>query len=850
MNYDRICKYFAEHKKMKCFKNSFVILVVFLSSFLIALFHNEDFLTIYQLQKQNIKNEVYTISDMETSGYIINKDGVLTTNTQDPQFSINSINSYVNSIEINFREKIENDMPVQVFFRQDGMEFEEDNSVIILGKKGSDSLCIKIGKLVNALRIDIGNKVGLSYSVSNIEINPQINSEKISIWTCFKEKVLKSHMFWLRFELLVLLLSFLGMHLLIDVRKLYEFLYRYRWLIGGIVVIFLTCHKLHGDSMTMYDSYIQPGAGSEYVQPVFGKGRAIRTDEWANGTTRILSSRYLQNPTGKYNDILRGTKTINQTDVSIGTIGSRILNLAYYFLGVEYGFCFYWNALLVFNFLITFEFMMILAKKKKMIALLGTMFFSCSSFYLWWYFPLILTYGHASLVAFYYFFKTNNKRIKILCAIATPIAVSHYICILYPAWQVPYGYIILAFLVWIIHDNWKDVKKQGKRSCILIGIALLFCIFLVISHLISKQEYMEIISNTVYPGKREIYGGYSWGFVMNYLQTFLFPYKDIGNPSEAGQLLSLFPLPIILSVFYMMRSKKIDWCICSLLAVMVLLGGYTYTELPAVLAKVTLLSYSFPNRTANIVAMICVYLIIRVLANKEYYEWSGICAYSCAGIIGGVTIWLSIKNSQKYYPNYLTKTCAIIVGVILVAFIIYMLCKLSSAVSMVIYISVLCLFIITGISVRPLQKGFDAIDSKPLAREIVKINDSDSKKKWITVDVGIMWSSFCVANGASTINDVNTYPNLDLWRKLDENNQYEEIYNRFAYVVVSLEECDTYFELVQADCMKLHLSYKDMEKINVNYVVSASNMEIDNSYVTIKTIYEENGAYIGKVTYK
>ena len=102
-------------------------------------------------------------------------------------------------------------------------------------------------------------------------------------------------------------------------------------------------------------------------------------------------------------------------------------------------------------------------------------------------------------------------------------------------------------------------------------------------------------------------------------------------------------------------------------------------------------------------------------------------------------------------------------------------------------------------------------------------------------------------NGVPTINSTNTYPNLELWRKLDPAGNYEDIYNRYAHVSVEFTEEDTSFELLYTDSILLKLSYKDFRKTGVKYIVSLEELASDQEETELEEIYNEYGTYIYQV---
>lgn len=673
--------------------------------------------------------------------------------------------------------------------------------------------------------------------------------------TILMAEIFKTKIFWFRFELLFLSILFIGIHFIFNIKDIYEFIYKYRWIIGIALLVFLTANQIHGDSINMYDQYVQPGEGSDFVDPLFGEARAIRSDEWIVEESKRLSTRFLDNPYGKYNDILRGTETVNKTYVGLGNLGklgNSFFCIFYRILGVEYGFCFEWNAIIIFTILFTFEFFMILSGRQRILAVLGTVMIVGSSFFLWWGFPPMILTTHAAMVCFYYFFYSDQWKTKILCAIGTPIAVANFVTIIYPAWQVPMAYIMLVVLIWIIHENWDNIKKQQKKDWFIFGCALVFCGLLIVTYLFSIREYLEGIMSTTYPGARVSTGGYCWNKMLYYLQSFLYPYKDVGNSSEFSTLCSFYPLPIILGVIYIIKEKGKDWLIDGLVFVEIILLLYTSVGFPTILAKISLLSYSTSIRAIDVVEIGCVYLIVIVLSKKSQVRNTITINRICGGIISLGVVSISVYYCTRDFQGYMPQIYIVFMVIIFTLFLMTVLCKLDENITNKIYYGIIILFVVTGLSVRPVQKGFDAIDSKPLAKEIRKINEKDVGQKWIALSSpsNPVLSAFCVSSGAATINAVNDYPNLELWEKLDNEDVYEDIYNRYAHVNISFSEDKTSFELLQADWMNVSISYKDLELTDVKYIVANKKLKIDNEYVKLKKLYSEGNGYIYEIEYK
>ena len=56
--------------------------------------------------------------------------------------------------------------------------------------------------------------------------------------------------------LLFFVLFFIGLHFILPVKKMYDRIFEKRWLIGILLLLFLTVNRYHGDSITYYNETI------------------------------------------------------------------------------------------------------------------------------------------------------------------------------------------------------------------------------------------------------------------------------------------------------------------------------------------------------------------------------------------------------------------------------------------------------------------------------------------------------------------------------------------------------------------------------------------------------------------
>ncbi len=669
--------------------------------------------------------------------------------------------------------------------------------------------------------------------------NIRNNLANLRIWTALN-----------RAYILFFILVFGGLHFIIPVNQMYDWIFAKRWLLGIALLLFLTLNRYHGDSIEYYTNVIQPGTSTEASHPILGKTRNIRSDEFIVTTSSILAATYGESPYGKYNHIMRGTDTLNIINgvyLGYATLGYTPQELVYAVLPVEYAFSFCWWFPLIFGFLMSIEIFYIITGKKRLLSVTGAFMLIFSSFFLWWGFSLYFTSAPGVIVCIYYFLHSKEIWKKVLYGAATAICFSVFVTNLYPAWQVPLGYMFLAIGVWLLHDNWDKIKGLKKSDWMILGGTLLFMVSLVASYLFNISEYIELTAQTVYPGKRVDTGSFYVSKLFYCAQAPFYAYSNIENASEAGTFFGLFPIPTLVAAYCWIKKKKKDWLTGGLLLAQVPMLIYVTIGLPEIVAKLLLFSNSTIYRTNDIIGLMQIYFIMIILSTYENEKKVPVYAAIPTGIlVAAMNIFVSNKN----FPGYLGIYQKVIMFLVIASMSAGLMIVLKKKWETLLLGGFIVVSIFTGIAVRPVMKGFDAIYAKPVAGKIQEIREQEPEAKWLTTGGGIELSAYSAACGVATVNSVNTYPNLELWKKLDPNTRYEEIYNRFAHIKLEFTEEETSFELIQADYMIVRLSYKDIEKTGAEYLMSmGENFDVDNQYVKFEKIYGEDGISIYHLVY-
>ena len=630
---------------------------------------------------------------------------------------------------------------------------------------------------------------------------------------------------------------FISLHFILNKKKMYNFIYIKRYLIGLCLLAFLVIGKYNGSSVELWNNYIEPNYKIDQ-NIILGKSRSIRSDEWLVSTPTNLSQIATNVNFSSYNNVLGATKNLVTFYPNLPSKDISILatpqNILFFFIDKEMAFSFSWFFPYFLLFFTTFELFMILTRK-KLLSTAGAFLVTLSPLIQWWQSPQIVSYGNLAMILFYkLLYCTDNKK-KFLLSIALGYSGFLYIMCMYPAWQIPYGYCYLIIIIWMIIKN-KEKFKLSDLIYILSAFSVI--IGLMVPILIQNHNVFSVMSNTVYPGERMSTGGGHWQVLVTYVLDIFFPYKNFGNPCEYSQYISFFPIPTLYSVYLLVKLRKKDFFIIASTIVILIFFVWTTFSLPSIFSRISLLYMSTTGRTHSVIGYLSLIQLIYVIGNYssqiKINNWKKIVKNVLLAIIITIIIIItSNRITEAFFPGYVNLYTTIISIIVFTPLFALILINSKKT------YEVFCIFLITisilsGAIVSPINKGLDIIYDKPFAKKVRKIVNNNPNVNFLTVDSGITLSNYIVANGGKTINSINYLPNLKLYHILDPKGKYEDIYNRYEHVAVNLVNKKTKFILNQADCITIDLNYDDICKINTDYIVTINdNSEKFNSFKKI-----------------
>ena len=637
-------------------------------------------------------------------------------------------------------------------------------------------------------------------------------------------------------------------------KKFFNYIFNHRYKIALLIFIICVVFKISGSSIGLWN--IQMNLEDRDTHILFGKSRPMRSDEWA-----VLSPMFkAQTKDGfKYfNSNFRAIKTDVFMIYALPVISIfqlyRPFLLGFIFLGFERGLSIFWCGRFITLFLVSLELCMLITKKNKLVSTIGATMITLSPIVQWWFavngLVEIFIFGQLAIILLYKYLNTNKFRKRLLYLLLILICAGGYVLVIYPSWQVPMVYVFLALAIWIIIENRKN-SQITKKDIISIFCTLIIFAISMLCILKTSSDTIKIVSNTVYPGERFELGGGQFKKLFIYLSNFFFTFKQTGlgdsNVCEEALIFNLFPIGLILVIRNMIINKKKDILSICLLIVYLFLVTYCIIGFPKILSRITLLSNSQSSRAILAVGFIELLFFIKGLSshNKPIKLIISIL----------MTIFISsilIILNYKYLPDYYSFKPFIIVLTIMTVYLIFFALNFDKKYGKILFtLGILFTMFISGFLVNPIRYGTKNIENSILLRKIEEV-DKKNSGIWVSEGFDDIVNNYIIMSGVKVINVTNTYPNLKLWYKIDENKKYENIYNRYAHIRINItKEYDEKFKLVQDDIFIVNIEPSELKKLNIKYIFTKNNLEEYNyNNLLFKKIYEYKDYKIYEVSNK
>ena len=612
----------------------------------------------------------------------------------------------------------------------------------------------------------------------------------------------------------------------------FELIYKYRFVLSFLLLIMLVSFKISGSSMGCWKLFL--GDGESGIR--LGEPRVWRSDEW--GTLTPLCFRQQYNTLGAYNRYSQTLGSILTDNMLVyGQPSWDILTLfrpfywGYLFFGSERGLSWFWCSRLIVLFLSWFELGMLITDGQKKLSVMLSICVSFAPFLQWWFaingLVEMLIYGACFVLGSNYLVSRAFNPRKIAVAVGMAVCAVGYVLTFYPTWMVPVAWGFVPLFLWVV--IWKFNRKVLRRVDVVPWLLIFVITAAGLTVLaVTSWDVIKAELNSVYPGNApSSSGGTGLWWMMKYPISLVSRFSMNELIVENSSIICFAPAGFILALWVIIKEKKKDPLLILLLGMNLFLAWYYCVGIPKWLAQMLLISFVNSNRGPQVLGFLRLTLFVRAVALKEKAPKRWLAALA-AVISSAVPMRLAL-GFTKYEPGglryeYFDTAEKIVVVWAIIAVVFYLLYRARKSKYTMAVLGVCTVVLASSMWINPVAKGVPEITKSETMQQIRDLVKEDPKAIWLVVDMAYPATNIPAMAGADCLNTTQTYPQKTRWEMLDQEGEYEDIYNRYCHIRASLGS-KTMLELVSTDYVEVTLSPEDLKKLNIRYIVSTNDFD-------------------------
>ena len=627
----------------------------------------------------------------------------------------------------------------------------------------------------------------------------------------------------------------------------FELIYKYRFVLSFLLLIMLVSFKISGSSMGCWKLFL--GDGESGIR--LGEPRVWRSDEW--GTLTPLCFRQQYNTLGAYNRYSQTLGSILTDNMLVyGQPSWDILTLfrpfywGYLFFGSERGLSWFWCSRLIVLFLSWFELGMLITDGQKKLSVMLAVCVSFAPFLQWWFaingLVEMLIYGACFVLGSNYLVSRAFNPRKIAVAVGMAVCAVGYVLTFYPTWMVPVAWGFVPLFLWVV--IWKFDRKVLRRVDVVPWLLVFVITAAGLTVLaVTSWDVIKAELNSVYPGNApSSSGGTGLWWMMKYPISLVSRFSMNELIVENSSIICFAPAGFILALWVIIKEKKKDPLLILLLGINLFFAWYYCVGIPKWLAKMLLLSFVNSNRGPQVLGFLRLTLFVRAVALKEKAPKRWLAALA-AVISSAVPMRLAL-GFTKYEPGglryeYFDTAEKILVVWAILAVVFYLLYRARKSKYTMAVLGVCTVVLASSIWINPVAKGVPEITKSETMQQIRDLVKEDPQAIWLVVDMAYPATNIPAMAGADCLNTTQTYPQKTRWEMLDQEGEYEDIYNRYCHIRASLGS-KTMLELVSTDYVEVTLSPEELKKLNIRYIVSTNDFD-EKIAAGITNIFTDSG---------
>lgn len=424
-----------------------------------------------------------------------------------------------------------------------------------------------------------------------------------------------------------------------------------------------------------------------------------------------------------------------------------------------------------------------------------------------------LAVNMAAVLVLHRYGVSHGKKERLFLTAASYLAAV-YGMTLYPAWQIPLGWL---FLFLALYPLGRSVNRRSPdRTDLWCGLLALSFLGAVFWHVWSLSgPSIEAIRQTVYPGHRFVTGGaLAVREIFTAPLALFMPFTEFSHPYLNFNMVSfwdLAPLGWILALRGMIRDRLKDALTAGLMAVQAVFLAFCFLPWPSWLVRGTLLFAVPEGRLIIPLSLINLMILVRGLALYPL-PWKRGTAFFTAAACTALSLWAVFSYCPDAYSLRNGLVLAAVSGAGFLAVLRYRR-----------YLGpyMMGLFLVVGGMVNPVARGVSSVYGTELAADISSVVSGDPGGRWIVSDETLFLNNYPAVFGAPVVNTFMVHPAWSVWKKLSLTEEQRSVLNRCAHIIIKeITEEDTKMTLQHGDVISMTLSREDLLRLEIRHILT------------------------------
>jgi hypothetical protein len=529
---------------------------------------------------------------------------------------------------------------------------------------------------------------------------------------------------------------------------------------------------------------------------LLGVPQTIRSDDWAVQIPLMLSQLSHKPPFPVINkNIGYGVNQLAPFKLPVRHVLALFKPTTWgFFLGADTGLAWMWWSMVLGFFYVFFLLFMLISRNRFFLSIMGSLMLLFSPFFQFWSMHMseIPIFMALAVISFAYLTFSAGKKVILANGVLLGWSCGCFMLnFIQPALQVSLAYLLVFMLAGFIADRRSQLALRHAGLFRLSGLAisLAIAIFAAAVFYVDAREVIDIMAQTVYPGKRFSTGGdfEPWKLLSNNFLIHLYVFfkhganaatwvnwADMSNICQYASFIFLFPVLIPVLIV----RKAVDPLSVMMCVYITLILVYMFLGFPEWLSKYSGFSRTPSCRELMGLGIANVVLLVAMLPKTVYFELSKRIRLV---LISGWAMLLILSAVHLFAKWPVAPLPYLIAASLAVASASYFLLSVRFSNAALVVLAVLSV-LSTGWFNPLVRGGSESFLDSPLSSMILDIDASEGgASRWVTFATTPVTSNILRILGVNALDGHYPYPQFEVWKKLDPLQEEVEAYNRYGY---------------------------------------------------------------------